>query len=83
MQKLKTPLKTTSKGVNENMSFWKTIETAPKNGTRFLGMDMDGKGIPIETWYGKTSHVPLYGWCHGIDVEDIDLWQPTHWKHTK
>ena len=32
------------------------------------------------TWWGKTSHVPLYGWCRGRDPENIDLWQPTHWR---
>lgn len=65
---------------------WQTIETAPKDGTRFMGRKSEpdrytGKlrYTKRRTWFGKTSHVPLYGWAHGCDVEDIDLWQPTHW----
>ena len=70
---------------------WKPIETAPKDGTRFIGRSSyvvtTGMLGPLgklrylkrKTWFGKTSHVPLYGWCHGRDVEDIDLWNPTHW----
>lgn len=69
------------------MSGWQQIETAPKDGTRFIGrrryICLRTKKIVREqrvTWYGKTSHVPLYGWCHGRDAEDIDLWEPTYWK---
>lgn len=68
---------------------WMPIETAPKDGVRVIGAEMYihhwGRHKPIYrrrmrvTWWGKTSHVPLYGWCHGR-VEDVDLWQPTQWK---
>ena len=74
------------------MSEWQPIETAPKDGTRFRAkgvrygtgmnfMDLAGKRYQLNriTWWGKVSHVPLYGWCHGR-VEDVDLWQPTHWR---
>jgi hypothetical protein len=57
---------------------WLAIETAPKDGSRFLAVHAKSCVIAI-TWYGKTSHVPLYGWCEGEDCEDVDLWQPTHW----
>jgi len=66
---------------------WQPIETAPKDGTRFTGRRTSvarytGKLLyqKRKTWFGKTSHIPLYGWCHGRDPENIDLWQPTHWK---
>lgn len=67
------------------MSDWQPIETAPKDGTRIIGI-MRG-GVPgryiytrRKTYWGKTSHVPLYGWNYGRDVEDQNLWHPTHWK---
>lgn len=56
---------------------WQDISSAPRDGTHFTGRKGTRK---LRTWWGKTSHVPLYGWCHGRDVENIDLWQPTHWK---
>ena len=60
---------------------WKPIETAPKDGTWFWGL----RGILAQrTQWGKTSHVPLYGWCYVRDPDrddpDYDLWQPTHWQ---
>lgn len=55
---------------------WQDIATAPKDGTRFTGKLRNTRR---RTWYGKVSHVPIYGWCHGRDVENIDLWRPTHW----
>ncbi len=57
---------------------WQPIETAPKDGTRFIGWNRENR--KRKTWHGKVSHVPIYGWCWGRDVEDIDLWNPTHWK---
>jgi hypothetical protein len=62
-------------GEETPVSRWQLIDTAPDNGARFIAKDADHHRI---TWWGKTSHVPLYGWCHGRG-EDIDLWQPTHW----
>lgn len=56
---------------------WQPIETAPKDGRRIRGQDADGR--LHETFWGKTSHVPLYGWNYGDDVEDLNLWEPTHW----
>ena len=36
------------------------------------------------TQWGKTSHVPLYGWCHIAAVFDgnaeYDLWEPVEWR---
>jgi hypothetical protein len=58
---------------------WQPIETAPKDGTRFIGW-MRAENKKRITWYGKASHVPIYGWCHGRDVEDIDMWNPTYWR---
>lgn len=56
---------------------WERIESAPKDGTRFYAKSGSLKRL---TWWGKASHVPLYGWCHGPDPENIDLWAPSHWK---
>lgn len=73
-----------------NGSAWFDMATAPKDGTRIKARERYvhhyGKYHPVyrwrtrTTWWGKASHVPLYGWCHGRDVEDIDLWQPTQWR---
>jgi len=65
---------------------WRSIETAPKDGTWFKAR---APGVAErETQFGKTSHVPLYGWCfiknttwREDDCEpDYDLWSPTEWK---
>ena len=68
------------------MSEWQAIETAPKDGTRIRGRrayaDRYSGALRYEkriTWWGKTSHVPLYGWNFGRDVENQNLWRPTHW----
>lgn len=71
---------------------WQAIETAPKDGTRFLAQgsyigcagafgEVAGERYYLrrKTWWGKTSHVPLYGWCHGR-AENVDLWEPTKWR---
>lgn len=58
---------------------WQAIDSAPK-GTRapLLGV-VDGD-VRLIRW-GKTSHVPLYGWCLADQgVEDFDLCKPTHWQ---
>ena len=75
------------------MSEWRDISTAPRDGTRIIGRQREvgklsdgprrimGKLYYLRriTWFGKTSHVPLYGWCYGKDVENVNLWNPTHW----
>lgn len=71
------------------MSALQPISSAPTDGTRFIGSKLFVVSLGFyghrmvyaehETWYGKTSHVPLYGWCRG-EIEDVDLWEPTHWK---
>ena len=77
---LLTELAETILVTRDNAAFpaWRPIETAPKDGTLFLGTN-ERSGACCVTWFGKTSHVPLYGWCEGVDGEDIDLWWPTHW----
>lgn len=62
------------------MSEWRLIATAPKDGTWFMGRK---SGVELRTQWGKTSHVPLYGWCYiHSDYEDpeYDLWHPEYWR---
>ena len=58
------------------MAEWQSMETAPTRG-RFLAM-VDGDIRMVA--YGKTSHVPIWGWCL-VDqgAEDADLCEPTFW----
>lgn len=63
------------------MADWQSIETAPTDGTWFVGR----RGhLERPTQWGKTSHVPLYGWCYiasqvGDGEPDYDLWRPLYW----
>lgn len=63
---------------------WRDIESAPRDGTHVLGFHDGAARVGVSpyrrTWWGKTSHVPIYGWCFGEDVENIQLWKPSHWK---
>ena len=55
---------------------WQPMTTAPPN-QRLLGV-VDGD-VRIIRW-GKTSHVPLYGFCLADQgVEEFDICVPTHW----
>lgn len=56
---------------------WQPIETAPKDGTHVLAAV---RGLTRIVSWGKTSHVPLYGFCLADQgAEDSDLCEPTHW----
>lgn len=60
---------------------WKPIRTAPRDGEWFVGR----KGhLERPTQWGKTSHVPLYGWCFIASMNegnaDYDLWEPVEWR---
>lgn len=55
---------------------WQPIETAPKD-RHVLGVVM-GEARLIR--WGKTSHVPMYGFCLADQgPEDFDICNPTHW----
>lgn len=52
-------------------AMWQPIETAPRDGSRLLAI-YGGQVRIIQ--YGKTSHVPLYGFCLADQgIEDFDL----------
>lgn len=55
---------------------WQPIASAPTDGTRFVARR---GGVELLTQWGKTSHVPLYGWCYILSDygdPDYDLWSP-------
>ncbi len=57
---------------------WMPIESAPIVPGRKLGW-VDGTVRFI--YYGKTSHVPIYGWNTCDEgAEDCELCEPTHWQ---
>lgn len=61
-------------------SAWKPMSEAPRNQ---VVLGRSATGMTRETWFGKTSHVPLYGWCFQMDPDDfenVDLWEPTEWR---
>lgn len=61
------------------MTDWQDISTAPKDGTRILVVHEGQTRIAL---WGKTSHVPIYGFClsdqgpEDFDLVYVDLWQP-------
>lgn len=60
------------------MSDWRDIETAPRDGKRFLAVVDDI--VRIVSW-GKASHIPLYGFCLADQgVEEYDLCKPSVWQ---
>lgn len=69
---------------------WRPIESAPRDGSKVEGRRSYINPITYrmqyrirKTWFGKASHVPLYGWCFmkkPRDVENVELWEPTDWR---
>ncbi len=57
---------------------WQPMNTAPSNCT-LLG---SVAGVVRLIRWGKTSHVPMYGWCLADQgVEEFDLCDPDGWQH--
>jgi hypothetical protein len=67
--------------VSEVARGWRPMDSAPRDGTWFVARR---GGVELQTQWGKTSHVPLYGWCYVLSDygdPDYDLWQPEEWRH--
>lgn len=63
--------------LSERQRAWLPIATAPKD-DRFLAV-VDGEVRVVS--YGKTSHVPIEGFCLADQgPEDFDLCRPTAWQ---
>jgi hypothetical protein len=63
---------------SEPVSGWRDIATAPRDRSIFLGA-VDGV-VRLVSW-GKTSHVPIYGFCLADQgAEDYDLCEPSCWQ---
>jgi hypothetical protein len=70
------------------MSTWQPMETAPRDGTTFVGRARYQEGgvghyrLVRRTRWGKVAHVPIYGWtwCPGRDPEQCDIWEPQDWR---
>jgi hypothetical protein len=76
---------THSKPVSETTG-WHPMSEAPRDGSSFMARrvpeDSERDFAGVRTWWGKTSHVPLYGWCYLIDEpEEVDLWLPDEWRY--
>lgn len=58
---------------------WRPIAEAPRDGTHILAV-VEGQTRRVA--WGKTSHIPLYGFCLADQgAEDFDLCEPTLWQH--
>lgn len=56
---------------------WSSIESAPRD--RMILGAVDGQTRFVK--WGKTSHVPIYGWCLADQgAEDFDMCKPTAWQ---
>lgn len=69
---------------------WRPMSDAPRDGSSVMARRAPENYRArhlcsgVRTWWGKTSHVSLYGWCHLInddDQEKVDLWQPDEWRY--
>lgn len=57
------------------MSAWQLIETAPKDGTRFLAYQGDREAPRYECWWHEDGFSHWDGWQDVWDSEP----EPTHW----
>jgi hypothetical protein len=54
---------------------WQPIETAPKDGTRFLAPSIDGRTVTIGLWSDQWG-----GYWDDLTVGHLNgQWHPTHW----
>lgn len=57
---------------------WRTMDDAPMDGQAFLAV-VHGQVRVVA--YGKTSHVPIMGFCLADQgAEEFDLCEPSHWR---
>lgn len=62
------------------MNEWRSIETAPKDGTELLGYDARCEVFYLFRW-SKHNHIQIYGWVWQLEKfgEEVDGCDPTHW----
>lgn len=62
---------------------WHPISEAPRD-RRIMARRVPEDGsrgfAGVLTWWGKTSHIAWFGWCHGDDPEDVEIWFPDEWR---
>jgi hypothetical protein len=59
------------------LSSWQAIETAPKDGSDFIGMRRDGERLLTH-----TTRMALYSGHHlweCLEFDAVSPWSPTHW----
>jgi hypothetical protein len=60
-----------------HLSSWQAIETAPKDGSDFIGMRRDGERLLTH-----TTRMALYSGHHlweCLEFDAVSPWSPTHW----
>ena len=68
--------------MSEMVMEWRRIETAPKDGTWFLGFrDCEPLECQIQVWrwHDEPFNPEMTGWMNATDTCDFEDDWPTHW----